>query len=68
MNMFNDSYDEHVKNGIYCEKRPITESLFYYQNNLTSFYIIKLFVHICMLALSGNTAGPNGLKFFERNF
>ena len=33
MNMFNDSYDEHVKNGIYCEKSPGTESLFYYQNN-----------------------------------
>ena len=32
-------------------------------------YIVKLFTYIyifvCMLALAGQTAGPNGLKIFE---
>ena len=30
------------------------------------FYIIKLFADIYMSAITGKTAGPNGLTFFKR--
>ena len=32
--------------------------------NFKKIYIINQVVHICMLPIAGQTAGPNGLNFF----